>query len=1649
MNTKETATIYLNNGNQLLEEGNLEEAIAAYRRAIELNPDLSWSHHNLGESLAKLGQFDEAIAAFRRSTELNPDFSWSYHHLGDALDRQEQWEEAVVAFRRAIELNAEHFGTYCGFGHSLEKLGQLDEAIAAYRRASELDPKTDWIQYKLGELLQQRTQLDLEGAIASYRQAIDLNPDDVQAYRKLLQIQPDNLEVWLKLGNVLIKLEQGEEAIAPYRHVTELNPDNVQAHYRLGELLIKQGDLEGAIDTLRHSLELSPNSDESYYNLGEALAAQGNAREASICYYKAFAINPNNMQANQKRPQIYDCFAFFNELDVLRIRIEELKDVVDKFILVEATKTFSGNPKPLYYQEFSHEFAEYQDKIIHYVVDDMPEVINGDRWPLEIHQRDCIIRPLRLIPCDDSDIILISDIDEIPRKDKIRDAINLLSDSDFVIFTHDLYYNNLGDFQTHWWCGTVACKYKDFKIRTANQVRRSDEGFWSPNWKAADIRKEGFQHPYIEKGGWHFISFGGGTKTNRYKVQSYAHAEGDNSKETGIPLIDFHVARPTNDEDSLGKYYYDIRDVEGKDIPDYLKKNIRQYRHFLKPKLTQMAIAHADLHLELASGIYKENLEIAVNLWCCAMQLNPQIGKKQSFLSELQPVDYFQISPQQLCNRSGKLIQNEKGYQLVSFPEPGQLPLVSFGPYISVPDGLYRIKIDIKMDTIEVKETNNHHIFGFKFDMVSGPGNAVFWEEKVAIGDDVTEFYLELRNAIQLEIRFFSIGKKFIINNIELALLYRLEPNQSINYAPDSGNKRDMNIQCLKSGKTLTEQGYFESAIASSYRRAELNPDVLQAYRNLLIIEQDNWEIWWYLSKALVKLEEWEKAIDFCQRASELNPKEALIHYQLGGILEKQEHQEEAIFSYRRAIEIDPSLMSNDNSRGKLLAKLLHLKQFPPQEKLFLQTTTHLTDADFIQASFCTYLKRSLQDEGIAEFLGLTRSLTRQQILVSISSSQEFQMRLGFCLSAALSLSFEELYWHTGSYFAKQGLWEEAIAAYHKAIILKPEIALAYSRLTEDSETQKEIDEQSALRSSFFKSILTNPDSSEIYTCIGKILAIRARFGEAIEMYQKAILLLTESSKHGEVYSEIGQALLSSHQLDKALDYFQKSVKMNFVKKETYSAIAHIYSQTDNVDLAISFFHKALVLDPKNSEYYIHLGHCYCRSNNLDLAISCYKNAIKNPPVHHHAYTSLVNCLLAQNKQEESFFITKHLINLNIPLSYTEKLGIVQLMEKMGWSEEANTYLQKLQLHPPIQGTYDSAKDWAVASSLEISNYIEIHPPHLVEFPNPPKTIHQDLDPRVAIPNQFDSPKTFVAIVPKGRYFAWDTTTGVITSDDKLLNDITTNFSDPHNLPVYNIEGSVAALSANTGNNYYHWLYDMLPRFGLLEMSGIDIDSIDIFLVSGYFLNAQKETLEVLGIPSHKIIDSVTYPHIKADRLIVPSYAGIVNHPTKWIVDFLRDKFLPLADNSKSEHPERIYLTRRSATSRKIINEDEVLNLLQEYGFTNIDPANLSLAELAPLMANSKVVIGYGAGNANLFLCSPGTKVIELFSPYFIGPNYRMICHHLGLDYYYLLGSEGIMCPYLRKLIYPGDGMVDNLVSLDALKQLFKLARVEPRRREL
>ncbi|WP_051630509.1 glycosyltransferase family 17 protein [Afifella pfennigii] len=122
--------------------------------------------------------------------------------------------------------------------------------------------------------------------------------------------------------------------------------------------------------------------------------------------------------------RLFDCFIFNDELDVLEIRLRELGDVVDRFVLVEASETQSGRRKPFYFEENRSRFAPYLEKIVHVSID-FPDCLppaRGKRareriWEREHYQRDQIARGLA--EAAPSDLVLISDVDEIVRADAL------------------------------------------------------------------------------------------------------------------------------------------------------------------------------------------------------------------------------------------------------------------------------------------------------------------------------------------------------------------------------------------------------------------------------------------------------------------------------------------------------------------------------------------------------------------------------------------------------------------------------------------------------------------------------------------------------------------------------------------------------------------------------------------------------------------------------------------------------------------------------------------------------------------------------------------------------------------------------------------------------------------------------------------------------------------------------------------------------------------------------------------------------------------------------------------------------------------------------------------------------------------------------
>jgi beta-1,4-mannosyl-glycoprotein beta-1,4-N-acetylglucosaminyltransferase len=225
--------------------------------------------------------------------------------------------------------------------------------------------------------------------------------------------------------------------------------------------------------------------------------------------------------------KIIDSFIFYNEIDLLFYRLSILDEYVDKFILVESTHTFSGHQKPLFYNENKARFEKFNNKIIHVIVDDIPykypriDYKLNQQWENEYHQRNCIKRGLDTIIhiLNDDDIILTSDVDEIPNPQILLNCKNnvfVFNNSYLNRLALDMYYYNLyyriGEGSN--WHGIKLLTFKTYKNigLTFQQMR-----LWEHSHNV----------PIIGNGGWH-LSYFGDIKFITNKIASYSHQEYNN-----------------------------------------------------------------------------------------------------------------------------------------------------------------------------------------------------------------------------------------------------------------------------------------------------------------------------------------------------------------------------------------------------------------------------------------------------------------------------------------------------------------------------------------------------------------------------------------------------------------------------------------------------------------------------------------------------------------------------------------------------------------------------------------------------------------------------------------------------------------------------------------------------------------------------------------------------------------------------------------------------------------------------------------------------------------------------------------------------------------------------------------------------------------
>jgi len=223
--------------------------------------------------------------------------------------------------------------------------------------------------------------------------------------------------------------------------------------------------------------------------------------------------------------KIYDTFLFYNELDLLEVRLKELYDHVDHFVIVEGNTTFTSKPKNFIFEKAKSRFAPFMDKIIHVKVTDMPSSKNA--WDNDIFQRNCINRGLTTAEPDD--IIMVSDLDEIIRPSTV-DAMRADTETNVWALRMPLFNFKFNYMLTSNGCYDVWAMATRFSLMVpadALRAQRFNLMHLPPGFNDHGIR-------IMEHAGWQF-TYLGDTAFARNKIQSFAHTE------TNVPEIVDHL----------------------------------------------------------------------------------------------------------------------------------------------------------------------------------------------------------------------------------------------------------------------------------------------------------------------------------------------------------------------------------------------------------------------------------------------------------------------------------------------------------------------------------------------------------------------------------------------------------------------------------------------------------------------------------------------------------------------------------------------------------------------------------------------------------------------------------------------------------------------------------------------------------------------------------------------------------------------------------------------------------------------------------------------------------------------------------------------------------------------------------------------------
>jgi tetratricopeptide (TPR) repeat protein/S1-C subfamily serine protease len=312
-------TDWLNYGNRLWRLFYYKDAVEAFDKAIQINPDLAIAYYARGMALRDWGKYPEALSSFEQATQKNDKLYEAWREKSRMLAFfLHQDSEALASINQAIKLNQKDFVLYLLQGEILARLKRYPDAIDAYNQAIRLNPQPSSyisrgeVRFKMG---------DKQGASADFNKVIELNPKSSDAYiyranfrysrlrdveggdadfAEAIRIKPNYAEVYYRRGGLRYNWENYQGAVEDYQKVIEIEPENAAAYYDRGLAYRKMGEKQTALANFKKATELSKEwENRDLYQQSLKRIEELNRVDSIVALYEGKALE-KSVQSNGK-----------------------------------------------------------------------------------------------------------------------------------------------------------------------------------------------------------------------------------------------------------------------------------------------------------------------------------------------------------------------------------------------------------------------------------------------------------------------------------------------------------------------------------------------------------------------------------------------------------------------------------------------------------------------------------------------------------------------------------------------------------------------------------------------------------------------------------------------------------------------------------------------------------------------------------------------------------------------------------------------------------------------------------------------------------------------------------------------------------------------------------------------------------------------------------------------------------------------------------------------------------------------------------------------------------------------------------------------------------------------------------------------------